>query len=169
MRPARLKHRRSISLVPVLPTLPVTATTSDDGANTRVLNRSYVYAPDGTEAAHYDKMHLFRYQNEREHYDEARVLRAGERPVALALDGLPGLEGQALRLGLSICYDLRFPELYRAMKADLLLVPSAFTLKKCRPDASQAESKSVGDCIPISRKPTGLLRGVAAFPLERRL
>ena len=90
------------------------------------LNASCVYAPDGSLAARYDKMHLFRYDNGREQYDEGRVLRAGSEPVAF--------DAGALRVGLSICYDLRFPELYRALTfaagrrpCDLLAVPAAFT------------------------------------------
>jgi deaminated glutathione amidase len=73
-------------------------------------------------AARYDKIHLFRYDNGRESYDEARVLDAGSQPVAL--------QAGSLRVGLSVCYDLRFPELYRRLCAppcDLLSVPSAFT------------------------------------------
>ncbi len=88
----------------------------------RAFNSNCVYAPDGTLAARYDKVHLFRYDNGRESYDEARVLRAGAGPVALDAGGV--------RLGLSVCYDLRFPELYRALMdppCDLLSVPSAFT------------------------------------------
>ena len=98
-------------------TLPIRSAEPD-----RVLNANCVYAPDGTLAARYDKMHLFRYDNGRERYDEGRVLRAGSRPVAIEADGL--------RVGLSVCYDLRFPELYRALSrppCDLLSVPSAFT------------------------------------------
>ena len=67
-------------------------------------------------------MHLFAYDNGRERYDEARTLRAGRTPVAFDADGW--------RVGLSVCYDLRFPELYRALMrppCDLLSVPSAFT------------------------------------------
>ena len=88
----------------------------------RVLNANCVYAPDGTLAARYDKMHLFRYDNGRERYDEAAVLHAGSAPVAF--------DAGELRVGLSVCYDLRFPELYRALMeppCDLLSVPSAFT------------------------------------------
>ena len=87
-----------------------------------VLNASCVYAPDGSLAARYDKMHLFRYDNGRENYDEGRVLLAGDEPVTVEADGC--------RVGLSVCYDLRFPELYRALMdppCDLLSVPSAFT------------------------------------------
>jgi predicted amidohydrolase len=88
----------------------------------RVHNACCVYAPDGALAARYDKIHLFRYDNGRESYDEARVLDAGSQPVAL--------QAGSLRVGLSVCYDLRFPELYRRLCAppcDLLSVPSAFT------------------------------------------
>ena len=88
----------------------------------RARNTCCVYAPDGSLAARYDKMHLFRYDNGRESYDEARVLEAGEQPVALQVG--------ALRVGLSVCYDLRFPELYRQLclpPCDLLSVPAAFT------------------------------------------
>ena len=104
-------------------TLPVRAP-----AEGQVLNRCCVYAPDGTEAAHYDKVHLFAFDNGRESYDEGRTLTAGREPVALQAGPLPN--GQRLRLGLSICYDLRFPELYRALMdppCDLLCVPAAFT------------------------------------------
>lgn len=88
----------------------------------RVRNACCVYAPDGALAARYDKIHLFRYDNGHESYDEARVLEAGSEPVAL--------QAGALRVGLSVCYDLRFPELYRQLcqpPCDLLSVPAAFT------------------------------------------
>jgi len=92
----------------------------------RVLNSCGVWAPDGNLAARYDKIHLFRFEREvdgvLESYDEARAIRAGSVPTAL--------DAAALRLGLSVCYDLRFPELYRALMAppcDLLSVPAAFT------------------------------------------
>jgi len=97
----------------------------------RVRNASCVYRPDGQRAARYDKIHLFAYDNGRERYDEARVLEAGDTPVAFdaTIDGAHGSEHW--RVGLSICYDLRFPELYRALMkpapCDLLVVPAAFT------------------------------------------
>jgi nitrilase len=93
----------------------------------RVRNSSLVFSPDGACAARYDKLHLFRFDNGRERYDEARALQAGEQAVAF---DLPSRDGHVWRVGLSVCYDLRFPELYRApvmRQADLLLVPSAFT------------------------------------------
>jgi nitrilase len=88
----------------------------------QVLNRCCVFGPDGAEAAHYDKIHLFAFDNGRESYDEGRTLCAGSTPVAL--------QAGPLRVGLSVCYDLRFPELYRALMSppcDLLYVPAAFT------------------------------------------
>ncbi len=88
----------------------------------RVHNASCVYAPDGAQAARYDKVHLFRFNNAAEAYDESRVLQAGSEPVAF--------NAGVVRVGLSICYDLRFPELYRALMTppcDLIAVPSAFT------------------------------------------
>ena len=88
----------------------------------RVLNRCCVFSPDGGLAAHYDKIHLFAFDNGGESYDEGRTLIAGSGPVAL--------QAGPVRVGLSICYDLRFPELYRALMrppCDVLCVPAAFT------------------------------------------
>lgn len=92
-----------------------------------VYNSNCVYNPDGHCVARYDKIHLFRYANEREAYDESRVITAGSAPVQFEL---ASRDGQRWTVGLSVCYDLRFPELYRhhaAAGAQLLLVPSAFT------------------------------------------
>lgn len=92
-------------------------------------NACCVYAPDGALAARYDKMHLFSFKTGNEDHDESRVLHAGDRRVAF--DATEAGDAAALRVGLSICYDLRFPELYRALGADapcdLLSVPAAFT------------------------------------------
>lgn len=93
----------------------------------RVRNSSLVWSPTGEQVARYDKIHLFCFDNGRERYDESRVLEAGTGPVCF---DLPSRDGHSWRVGLSVCYDLRFPELYRAYAAqgaDLLLVPSAFT------------------------------------------
>lgn len=100
-------------------TLPLEA--ADDR---HVRNTTLVYSPDGHCAARYDKIHLFRYDNGSEAFDEARVIEPGTEPVAFDLSAR---DGQRWRVGLSVCYDLRFPELYRKLGADLLLVPSAFT------------------------------------------
>ena len=91
-----------------------------DGA--RAMNANLVFSPEGEAVARYDKIHLFRYDNGREQYDEGRTLLAGSTPASFEADGH--------RVGLSVCYDLRFPELYRALMrppCDLLCVPSAFT------------------------------------------
>jgi predicted amidohydrolase len=87
-------------------------------------NASLAYNPKGQCVARYDKIHLFRYDNGREAYDEGKVLQAGETPVAFDLSDR---SGQSWRVGMSICYDLRFAELYKALAAQVLLVPSAFT------------------------------------------
>lgn len=93
----------------------------------RVTNSSLVFDPSGTCVQRYDKIHLFRFDNGTERFDESRVLLAGREPALLRL---PSRDGHAWTVGLSVCYDLRFPELYRRYAqdgADLLLVPSAFT------------------------------------------
>ena len=100
-------------------TLPLVAT---DDAHVR--NTSLVFSPAGERVARYDKIHLFQFDNGRERYDESRVIESGSETAVLALRDR---DGHDWRIGLSVCYDLRFPELYRALRADVLLVPSAFT------------------------------------------
>lgn len=90
----------------------------------RARNTSLAYAPSGQCVARYDKMHLFRFTHGQEDHDETRVLAPGPQPVSFAL---ASKDGHEYTIGMSVCYDLRFPELYRALKADVLLVPSAFT------------------------------------------
>ncbi len=86
----------------------------------RVFNTTLVYGPDGARVARYDKIHLFNFQRGTESYDEARSIRPGGEPVRFSTP--------AGDVGLSICYDLRFPELYRALgDVSLILVPAAFT------------------------------------------
>ena len=90
----------------------------------RVRNACLVFDPSGQLRARYDKIHLFAFDNGQERYDESRVLERGSQSVAFDLDSR---DGHTWRIGLSVCYDLRFPELYRALAADVLVVPSAFT------------------------------------------
>ena len=93
----------------------------------RVRNASLAFAPSGDRVACYDKIHLFRFDDGTRVYDEAAVLAAGRSPTVF---DLPSRDGHTWKVGMSVCYDLRFPELYRhyaAQGADLLLVPSAFT------------------------------------------
>ncbi len=113
---------RDLGLWVVGGTLPLVA-----DAPERVRNTTLVFNPSGACVARYDKIHLFRFDNGREQIDEGRVIEAGRTPVQF---DLPSRSGHRWRVGLSVCYDLRFPELYRAHAqagADLLLVPSAFT------------------------------------------
>jgi nitrilase len=87
----------------------------------KVRNSCLVYDPSGKQVARYDKIHLFGLDLGNEHYREETTIEAGEQVVVVENTPLG-------RIGLSICYDLRFPELYRAMGAvDLIVVPSAFT------------------------------------------
>jgi deaminated glutathione amidase len=94
----------------------------------KVWNSSLVFGPDGERMARYDKIHLFAFSHNgkdgKESYDEARTIGAGSTPVVA--------ECGPIKVGLSICYDLRFPELYRQLAQypgglDLIVVPSAFT------------------------------------------
>ena len=101
-------------------TLPLVAPEND-----RVLNTLLVYGPAGERVARYDKIHLFRFNKGRESYDESVTITPGNEVSSFKLATEDGVR---LRVGLSICYDLRFPELYRAMpRPDLIVVPSAFT------------------------------------------
>ena len=90
----------------------------------RARNSSLVFDPRGACVARYDKIHLFRFDNGQESYDESCVLERGGQAVTF---DLASVDGHSYRIGMSICYDLRFPELYRQLRADILLVPSAFT------------------------------------------
>ena len=95
------------------------------GKPDRVLNSLLVFGPRGDRVARYDKIHLFAFSKGEESYDEARTIAAGARVQTFSFTPSGG---RAVKVGLSICYDLRFPELYRAMdKPDLILVPAAFT------------------------------------------
>ncbi len=86
----------------------------------KVFNSCLVYDNKGRRVARYDKIHLFGLQMGMEQYQEERTIQPGSEVVVL--------DTPFGRLGLSICYDLRFPELYRAMHpVDLIVVPSAFT------------------------------------------
>lgn len=89
----------------------------------KVYNRTYVVDPEGRTAAVYDKLHMFDVDlGNGESYAESRTFQPGDRAVAVDLPWG--------RLGLSVCYDLRFPYLYRALAdagADFLAIPAAFT------------------------------------------
>jgi deaminated glutathione amidase len=96
-------------------TLPMAAPESD-----KVLNTTMVYNPQGECITRYDKIHLFSFTKGEESYDEARTIVHGTSVATF--------EAPIGRIGLSVCYDLRFPELYRAMgECSLIVVPAAFT------------------------------------------
>jgi nitrilase len=86
----------------------------------KLLNSCLVFDDCGRQVARYDKIHLFGFTKGAEHYDESATIEAGDEVVTL--------DTPAGRTGLSICYDLRFPELFRAMgPLDLIVLPAAFT------------------------------------------
>lgn len=117
---------RSLGIWIVGGTIPLSVV-QGPGNGERVYNSTLVYSPQGDCVARYDKIHLFRFDNGHERYDESRTLLSGAQPVSF---DIPSRDGHRWRVGLSVCYDLRFPELYRAYARagiDLLLVPSAFT------------------------------------------
>ena len=95
----------------------------DKGANTSVH-----VGPDGQDRAIYRKIHMFDVEVGGRHYEESAIETPGDEIVITHTDdGVP--------LGMSVCYDLRFPELYRVLAvrgARVLLVPSAFTLATTR-------------------------------------
>ncbi|MCA8199620.1 carbon-nitrogen hydrolase family protein [Burkholderia sp. AU33545] len=110
---AEAAHRHGVWVIGG--TLPLKAPEPD-----RVLNTTLVFDPSGNEAARYDKIHLFNFEKGDESFDEARTIRAGDTVVTF--------DAPFGRVGLSVCYDLRFPELYRRMgDCALIVVPSAFT------------------------------------------
>ncbi len=94
-----------------------------DDPDGRFANRSFLIGPDGGIAARYDKMHMFDVSvSESETYRESKGYRPGDTAVIAEVDGA--------KIGLSICYDIRFPYLYRALAesgAQILTAPSAFS------------------------------------------
>lgn len=90
----------------------------------RVYNASLAFDPHGERVARYDKIHLFGFTKGTENFDESRTILAGKAPVAF--------DAPCGRVAMSICYDLRFPELYRGLAKggdgiSLILMPAAFT------------------------------------------
>ncbi|WP_296580423.1 carbon-nitrogen hydrolase family protein [Xanthobacter sp.] len=92
-------------------------------SDAKAVNRGFVIDPDGEITGRYDKIHMFDVDlGNGESYRESNAYRPGERAILTDVDGI--------RLGMTICYDLRFPSLYRALAeggAKVLTVPSAFT------------------------------------------
>lgn len=96
-------------------TLPLVA-----DADNKVRNSTLVFDDKGELRARYDKIHLFGFQRGSERYDESLTIEPGNRVVCF--------DSPVGRVGLSVCYDLRFPELFRSMGVvDLIILPAAFT------------------------------------------
>jgi nitrilase len=90
----------------------------------KLRNSCLVFDPQGKRVARYDKIHLFGFKKGEEAYDEAATIERGDQVVAF--------DSPFGRIGIAICYDLRFPELFRSMAqlpnaVDLLVLPAAFT------------------------------------------
>jgi nitrilase len=89
-------------------------------ADGKVRNTTLVFDDAGRRVARYDKIHLFGFRSGSEAYAEARTIEAGEDVVAF--------DAPCGRVGVAICYDLRFPELFRALRdVALTVLPAAFT------------------------------------------
>ena len=89
-----------------------------------IRNRAFLFGPDGVQLTHYDKMHMFDVDvSEREMWRESRTYLAGDVLAAVDVSGM--------RLGMTICYDLRFAEMFRAYAregCEIIAVPAAFTV-----------------------------------------
>ncbi len=95
--------------------IPLAASAPD-----KVLNSCLVYDDQGKQVARYDKIHLFNLELGNERYDEAKTIESGNQVVVV--------DSPFGRIGLAVCYDLRFPELFRAMKeVNIIVLPAAFT------------------------------------------
>ncbi|MFC3339607.1 carbon-nitrogen hydrolase family protein [Paracandidimonas soli] len=93
----------------------------ESGEQDRIYNTSLVFDPEGREVARYDKIHLFGFSRGDESYDESVSIRPGDI-APRTFDSDMG------KVGLAICYDLRFPELFRAFgDVSLIVLPAAFT------------------------------------------
>lgn len=114
------------------------------GDEGRVYNTSLAFDPRGERVARYDKIHLFGFTKGTESYDESRTILAGTEPVAF--------EAPCGRVAMSVCYDLRFPELYRHLAAgggtSLILMPAAFTYTH-GPGALGDPAAGPGDREPV--------------------
>jgi len=88
--------------------------------SSKVRNSCLVYNDEGKQVARYDKIHLFGLDLGNEHYHEEKTIESGSQ--------IQVVNTPFGKIGLSICYDLRFPELYRAMgEVNIIIVPAAFT------------------------------------------
>lgn len=111
LRAAARRHRLCV----IGGTIPLQAETAG-----KVRNSTLVFDAHGERLTRYDKIHLFGFQRDSERYDESVTIEAGTAVTTF--------DSPAGRTGLSVCYDLRFPELFRALgEVDLIVLPAAFT------------------------------------------
>ena len=90
----------------------------------KVLNTMLVFDPSGKQINRYDKIHLFGFQTATERYQESETIEAGNEPGLFKIS----VDGIEWTFGMSVCYDLRFPELYRTLgTVDCHIIPAAFT------------------------------------------
>jgi nitrilase len=95
--------------------IPLVANAAD-----KVRNACLIFDEHGERVAHYDKIHLFGLELGNESYNEAKTIEPGNEVIVV--------DSPFGRIGLAVCYDLRFPELFRSMKdVDIIVLPSAFT------------------------------------------
>lgn len=96
----------------------------DTSQPNKAFNRCFVFSPNGIAQVYYDKIHLFDANLGSESWQESKYISCGDMPKTQIID-------HHWKLGLSVCYDLRFPELYRFYQqqgCNILTIPSAFTV-----------------------------------------
>jgi nitrilase len=110
---------KSQAIYLVAGTIPLKATDEN-----KVKNSTLVFSPSGKIISRYDKIHLFGFKKGDEEYQESRTIEAGHTTQSFVIN----VNGSSWKFGLSVCYDIRFPELYRAMgEVDCHIIPAAFT------------------------------------------
>jgi nitrilase len=112
----------------------------------RVHNSMLVFDDSGKQVGRYDKIHLFSLDLGQERFSEERTIHPGK--------DVKVIDTPFGRVGLSVCYDLRFPELYRAMKeVDLIVVPSAFTETTGRATEALIRARAIENLAYVPNRP----------------
>lgn len=122
--------------------------TQKDG---KYFNTCPVINRDGELVTHYNKMHLFSYYG----CDEGKFIENGENPVIVEIEGV--------KIGISICYDIRFPEIYRAYRkagADLLVNMAAWPLSRAVHWEALSKARAIeNQCFMVALTQSGLIEG----------
>lgn len=106
---------KELTITLVAGTIPIASNSPD-----KIMNTCLVYSSNGEVIARYDKMHLFGFTNGQESYQESNTIQSGNQVISFDSD--------IGKIGLGVCYDLRFPEFFRAMgPCTLMILPAAFT------------------------------------------